>query len=424
MAHGPRGEIGRLPRLRRGERGLSTVEFVVLLVLIACVALGAWRLFGASVKSAVLGSSGALGALETAQLDAANDSWGEVHGASGEARTGTSSSTDHGAANAQPGAAFSSTLATRDSTGAAIDAAQPASSPAAGVVSDALSGMARALLPGSAPSAPVTAPLAASAVRGVAAAARGPSLLLTGADIATDLLPYVSNVKDATTAITGVNPVTNERVGTVGRVLAGVFAVPAIGNAAKYLSKGAKYAFKGGKAAYEAAEAARAGTKIASAVGKTVEREVAAGALQRAEKELVERTEREAAARAEKEGAEAAAAAGAKKEPGTAIQTFWPPNRGFAGAPTPTTLAPGTRIDRYGSEFGTFVAPQGTPFGMRALPAEAASSPLRAYEVIKPIPAKSGAAAPWFGQVGGGIQHEFSQSIESLVKDGYLRRLP
>jgi Tuberculosis necrotizing toxin len=102
----------------------------------------------------------------------------------------------------------------------------------------------------------------------------------------------------------------------------------------------------------------------------------------------------------------------------------WPPNRGFSGTPTSTTLAPGTRIDRYGSELGTFASPSGTPFGARSLPPGAATAPLRGYEVLKPLPAQGGPVAPWFGQPGGGIQYEFAQSIQSLMKQGFLRRLP
>ena len=102
----------------------------------------------------------------------------------------------------------------------------------------------------------------------------------------------------------------------------------------------------------------------------------------------------------------------------------WPPNRGFAGKPRSTTLQPGTRIDRYGSEAGTFTSPAGTPFGARSLPSKAAGAPLRGYEVVKPLPAQSGAAAPWFGQPGGGMQYELGQSVKSLVDQGFLRRIP
>ena len=46
--------------LSRDERGLSTVEYVILLVLVATIAIGAWRLFGDSVVSALQGTTGKL----------------------------------------------------------------------------------------------------------------------------------------------------------------------------------------------------------------------------------------------------------------------------------------------------------------------------------------------------------------------------
>jgi hypothetical protein len=100
-----------------------------------------------------------------------------------------------------------------------------------------------------------------------------------------------------------------------------------------------------------------------------------------------------------------------------------PPNRGFVGKPTRTEIDPGTLIDRYGSELGRFASPRGTPFEARSLPPEAASAPLRTYEVLRPLPANSGSTAPWYGQPGRGTQFEFFQSIDELVRHGYLRRI-
>ena len=47
---------------------------------------------------------------------------------------------------------------------------------------------------------------------------------------------------------------------------------------------------------------------------------------------------------------------------------IWPSNRGFAGNPTTIVLEPGTLIDRYGYDNGTFVSPKGTAYTERALP--------------------------------------------------------
>jgi RHS repeat-associated protein len=105
----------------------------------------------------------------------------------------------------------------------------------------------------------------------------------------------------------------------------------------------------------------------------------------------------------------------------TAIQPYYPSNRGFLQPPTPTTLAPGTRIDRFGPEGGTFASPEGTPFGARGLPPEQAGAPYTVYEVVKPLPAQAGQATPWFGQPGLGTQYEFSMSIGELRNQGFVQ---
>ncbi len=102
---------------------------------------------------------------------------------------------------------------------------------------------------------------------------------------------------------------------------------------------------------------------------------------------------------------------------------IWPPNRGFLGEPVKITLQPGTRVDRYGSERGTFVASEGTPYKMRALPKGTDKQPYNVYEVVKPIDALGGKTAPWFDEPGLGTQYELSQSISDLIKGGYLKRV-
>lgn len=68
------------------------------------------------------------------------------------------------------------------------------------------------------------------------------------ADLVTDFVPIVSNVKDATLAITGVNAVTGEKVGPWGRTFAAVCAIPGLGNAVKWVGKGGGKLLKwGGK---------------------------------------------------------------------------------------------------------------------------------------------------------------------------------
>ena len=48
---------------------------------------------------------------------------------------------------------------------------------------------------------------------------------------------------------------------------------------------------------------------------------------------------------------------------------YWPSNGGFQRVNI-MTLRPGTIIDRYGPETGTYVAPAGVPFTQRSLPPE------------------------------------------------------
>ncbi len=99
----------------------------------------------------------------------------------------------------------------------------------------------------------------------------------------------------------------------------------------------------------------------------------------------------------------------------------WPPNRGFLSPPNAGTLQPGSIVDRFGGPSGTFVAPQGTPFPARSLPANFASKPLNAYEVLKPVKADAGVTAPWFKQPGGGVQLELPRSVQKLIESGHLR---
>lgn len=81
-------------------------------------------------------------------------------------------------------------------------------------------------------------------------------------------------------------------------------------------------------------------------------------------------------------------------------------------------------MDRYGGETGKFVSPKGTPYKNRSLPPGSDARPYNVYEVVKPIDVQSGKIAPWFDQPGGGIQYQFPQSIEELIRSGHLRRLP
>ena len=103
----------------------------------------------------------------------------------------------------------------------------------------------------------------------------------------------------------------------------------------------------------------------------------------------------------------------------------WPANYGFAaGEDSMVTLSSGTRIDRFGRPTGGFVAPAGTPFGQRALPASSYNSEYHVYEVIKPIEGvRAGPAEPWFGQPGRGVQYQMPRSVEAHLRDGELTEI-
>jgi len=101
----------------------------------------------------------------------------------------------------------------------------------------------------------------------------------------------------------------------------------------------------------------------------------------------------------------------------------WPPNKGFKEEPVFFTLLPGTRIDRYGSPYGTFTSPMGTPYRARAPKPGTDLKPYCVYEVKKPFTVKTGEANPWFGYEGNGTQYEFSENIIALEKSGTLKKI-
>ena len=96
----------------------------------------------------------------------------------------------------------------------------------------------------------------------------------------------------------------------------------------------------------------------------------------------------------------------------------YPPAQGYVldgdGNPqrSEEQLGIGTLIDRYGSEFGNFLAPAGAKYAERSLPpVNLVSDPAdycnyHAYLVTKPLPVYSGPIAPWFEQPGLGTQYE------------------
>ncbi|MEY1425676.1 hemagglutinin repeat-containing protein [Morganella morganii] len=105
----------------------------------------------------------------------------------------------------------------------------------------------------------------------------------------------------------------------------------------------------------------------------------------------------------------------------------WPGNLGFAEDPTKAILQVGTRLDRYGTPSGSFLAPKGTPYEQRALAPGARAEKYYEYEVIKPLPVIQGKIAPAFGEPGGGIQilpnMQERVNVQWLIDNKYIKEV-
>ncbi|KAL0960458.1 hypothetical protein HGRIS_005501 [Hohenbuehelia grisea] len=116
----------------------------------------------------------------------------------------------------------------------------------------------------------------------------------------------------------------------------------------------------------------------------------------------------------------------------------FPPESGFqlntASAPIAgnQSLPIGLRLDRFGSEFGRFLAPAWTPYEQRSLPPSSLDTPdndpsfefnYHQYEVTKEFVVLSGPIAPWFGQPGQGTQYQAFTNVMTLISGGFLRAL-
>jgi hypothetical protein len=128
----------------------------------------------------------------------------------------------------------------------------------------------------------------------------------------------------------------------------------------------------------------------------------------------------------------------------TAGSWKYPPDSGYLvvnGQPVEfeQTLAVGQDIDRFGSEWGSFLAPAGLPYAMRSIPPQsldgnpAAGCNYHDYKVLKPFEVHGGPIAPWFDQPGYGWQYQLDAALMPgspsgfnvgwLVANGYLQRL-
>lgn len=95
-----------------------------------------------------------------------------------------------------------------------------------------------------------------------------------------------------------------------------------------------------------------------------------------------------------------------------------------------TTLPVGQKLDRFGSEYGSFLAPLGAPYIERSLPPSNLNTfdgdyPYNyyVYQVTKSFEVGLGPIAAWFEQPGMGTQFLSYKSVKDLLAGGYLRRL-
>ncbi|MEV5380979.1 TNT domain-containing protein [Streptomyces nondiastaticus] len=123
----------------------------------------------------------------------------------------------------------------------------------------------------------------------------------------------------------------------------------------------------------------------------------------------------------------------------------YPPNDGFATRggkldKNKTTLKAGQKLDRFGHEGGSFLAPAGARYPQRALPPDSLQTiddkypcNYHVYTVAKPFTVWQGGIAAWFEQPGGGQQILLDPalvpdapkpklSVGWLVDKGYLKR--
>jgi nicrotizing toxin Mtb-like protein len=124
---------------------------------------------------------------------------------------------------------------------------------------------------------------------------------------------------------------------------------------------------------------------------------------------------------------------------------IYPPDNGYVvganGQPIEwrQQLRVGQQIDRYGSEYGSFLAPAGSRYASRSIPPQnldgtpPASCNYHDYRVLKPFVVDAGPVAPWFAQPGHGLQYQVDSSLIPgapasvnvlwLINNGYLARV-
>ncbi|KAI8867738.1 hypothetical protein GQ42DRAFT_52110 [Ramicandelaber brevisporus] len=124
---------------------------------------------------------------------------------------------------------------------------------------------------------------------------------------------------------------------------------------------------------------------------------------------------------------------------------IYPPAEGYVVGPDGkpikhvANLPKDKKIDRFGREYGAYLSPAETKYGMRALPPtnlnniDGVNCGYHQYKVLKPFNVDAGPIATWFEQPGGGEQYKLVASyipgaptnvnVLWMVENHYLQRL-
>jgi len=106
------------------------------------------------------------------------------------------------------------------------------------------------------------------------------------------------------------------------------------------------------------------------------------------------------------------------------LAPYYPLDGGAMGKWSNITLEVGSKIDRFGSNYGKYFSNVGTPLEMRALP-PGNTGAYTTFEVLKPFTVQTSKIAPAFGQIGTGVQY-YSPFLNAkeLIMGGFIKPIP
>ena len=103
---------------------------------------------------------------------------------------------------------------------------------------------------------------------------------------------------------------------------------------------------------------------------------------------------------------------------------IWPPNDiTVLGTSRNVFLEKRVRISRFGKPRGSYASPEGIAYEARSLPYVMEEMEYHVYEVCARIKAIRSTIAPWFDQMGGGIQYRLEESIDYLMEHSILKEV-